>query len=346
MPKDEKVVGSASQIFELFVQNSGATNGSGLTGLVFNTASLTAYYKRNTENAAVAITLANITTIGTFANNGFREVDATNMPGLYEFDPPNAAFNAGAQSVVFMLKGATNMAPVVFEVALKAINTQDAVRSGMTALPNAAAEAAGGLYTRGTGAGQINQPNNGMVDTNVVRLANTAQTGRDIGASVLLSAGSAAGQLDFTNGVVKSNVSQILATALTEGGAGQIAAAFKKLFDVVTPTAQADNIALLDGATPFGKSASSIVPGTVDDSAFTPTTTAFESNDVTDATAETWKSVMGIFTAATTTTALRRVRFLITAYSKVGSNGRFTVTMMGGGALPSAPVDGDTFILV
>ncbi len=45
----------------------------------------------------------------------------------------------------------------------------DVVRMGMTALPNAAAEAAGGLYTRGTGAGQINQPANGQIDVNLHR---------------------------------------------------------------------------------------------------------------------------------------------------------------------------------
>lgn len=52
----------------------------------------------------------------------------------------------------------------------------DLVRLGLTALPNAVAEAAGGLYTRGTGAGQINQPANGMVDANVIRNAGTAIT--------------------------------------------------------------------------------------------------------------------------------------------------------------------------
>jgi hypothetical protein len=46
----------------------------------------------------------------------------------------------------------------------------DAVRLGLTALPNAAAEAAGGLYTRGTGAGQINQPANGQIDTNTAAM--------------------------------------------------------------------------------------------------------------------------------------------------------------------------------
>jgi len=40
-----------------------------------------------------------------------------------------------------------------------------------TALPAAAAEASGGLYTRGTGAGQINQDANGRVDTNVAAIS-------------------------------------------------------------------------------------------------------------------------------------------------------------------------------
>lgn len=40
-----------------------------------------------------------------------------------------------------------------------------------TALPNAAAEAAGGLFTRGTGAGQINQAANGQIDANTVALS-------------------------------------------------------------------------------------------------------------------------------------------------------------------------------
>lgn len=40
-----------------------------------------------------------------------------------------------------------------------------------TALPAAAAEAAGGLYTRGTGAGQINQDGNGRVDANVAAIS-------------------------------------------------------------------------------------------------------------------------------------------------------------------------------
>lgn len=79
----------------------------------------------------------------------------------------------------------------------------------------------------------------GLVDANAVKLgptgAGTAQTARDVGASVLLSSGTGTGQLDFTSGVVKANLAQILGTALTET-AGQIAAAFKQFFDVASPT--------------------------------------------------------------------------------------------------------------
>jgi hypothetical protein len=54
----------------------------------------------------------------------------------------------------------------------------------------------------------------GLADANAVKMgptgSGTAQTARDIGASVLLSAGVGAGQLDFTAGVVKANPTQWL----------------------------------------------------------------------------------------------------------------------------------------
>jgi hypothetical protein len=81
----------------------------------------------------------------------------------------------------------------------------------------------------------------GTPDVNAKLLGGTAQTGRDIGASVLLSTGTGTGQLDFTSGVVKSNLAQILGTALTET-AGLLAGGFKKLFNVATPTGTLNSI--------------------------------------------------------------------------------------------------------
>ena len=79
------------------------------------------------------------------------------------------------------------------------------------------------------------------LDVNAAELGGTVQTGRDIGSSVLLSSGTGTGQLDFTSGVVKANLAQILGTVLTET-AGLIAAGFKKFFNVATPTGTVNSL--------------------------------------------------------------------------------------------------------
>lgn len=81
----------------------------------------------------------------------------------------------------------------------------------------------------------------GTPDVNAKLLGGTSQTGRDIGASVLLSTGTGAGQLDFTSGIVKSNLTQILAHLLTQTGT-QLADGFEHFFDVATPTGTVDSL--------------------------------------------------------------------------------------------------------
>lgn len=127
------------------------TTGAPLPGLAYNTASLTAYYVRplGSPTAITLVTLANAQ--AAWSSGGFVEVDATNMPGLYRLDVPNAVYATGVDNAVVMLKGATNLEAVALEYQLTGINLQDAVRGGMTALPNAAAAAAGGLLTCTTG---------------------------------------------------------------------------------------------------------------------------------------------------------------------------------------------------
>ncbi|QKD16786.1 hypothetical protein HGP13_17865 [Mesorhizobium sp. NZP2077] len=169
--------GATSQSVYFDVLDSTSTTGGRKTGLAFNTSSLVAYYVRN-QGTATAITLATLAAANTaWSSGGFKEVDATNMPGIYRLDVPDAAFATGAgDDVVIVLKGATGMVQASVDVQLVAWDPQDSVRAGLTALPNAAAEAAGGLYTRGTGAGQINQDANGRVDANAKAWAGTATT--------------------------------------------------------------------------------------------------------------------------------------------------------------------------
>lgn len=156
--------GSTSNRIQIFIQSSAGAAGLALTGLAHNTASLVAYYLRDGDAAAVAITLVD-GTVGTWLSSSFKEVSAANMPGLYELSLPNAAVASG-NKVTIILKGAADMVPCVIEIALHAVDLQDTVRAGLTSLPNAAAEAVGGLPTvdasnavkvqSGTSANQIN----------------------------------------------------------------------------------------------------------------------------------------------------------------------------------------------
>lgn len=172
-------VGAVSQILQVFIQDSSSTTGAGLTGLVFNSGSLTAYYHRDTDTTATAITLVTMT-VGAFTSSGFKEIDATNMPGWYQFCPPNAALASGASSVGLHLKGATNMAPLPIEIDL---STQADVTSW-------------------NGTAVATPATAGIPDVNTKNVGNTAQTGRDLGASVLLSSGVGTGQVSLSAGLV------------------------------------------------------------------------------------------------------------------------------------------------
>jgi hypothetical protein len=175
MAKCEIVAGSTDQTIDVFIQDSSVTTGAGLTGLVYNTSNLVCYYRKGATGTPTALSLATQTVGGAHSDGGFVAVDGTNCPGQYRLDLSDTII-ATAGRVTLYLKGATNMAPCLVEIEVVAVNKYDAVRGGMTSLPNANAEAAGGLYTRGTGAGQINQAANGMIDANVVRNAGTAIT--------------------------------------------------------------------------------------------------------------------------------------------------------------------------
>jgi hypothetical protein len=79
------------------------------------------------------------------------------------------------------------------------------------------------------------------------------------------------------------------------------------------------------------------VHGTVDTAAFTPTTTEFEADDITEATPDHYNGRIVIFTSG----ALSGQATDITDYALSGANGHFTVT-----ALTEAPGNNDTFDIV
>ena len=119
----------------------------------------------------------------TAASASITEIDSTNMPGRYYVELTAAELDT-LGIIEFRFKAAA-CAEVVARGQVVPFDPYDATRMGLTALPNANAEAAGGLYTRGAGAGQINQPANGRVDVNIVALAANVITAASINAGAL-----------------------------------------------------------------------------------------------------------------------------------------------------------------
>jgi hypothetical protein len=178
--------GSTSQTVYIFVQDSSVTTGAGLTGLAFNTGSLTAYYVRPL-GSATAITLATQTVTGAWSSGGFVEVSSANMPGLYRLDIPDAALATGVRSVAILLKGAANMSPCVLEIDLNAEANTVAI-SGTDLTTGVGAIAGTGIVDRGTAQSATST-------TLVLRSAAAFADDELIGATIVIrSASTGAGQ--------------------------------------------------------------------------------------------------------------------------------------------------------
>lgn len=122
--------GQTSIVLRVKVLDSSVSTGAGLTGLTSASSGLRIATIADNEAAATAYTVAGstietITTLGTFAaptatKCRFKEVDATNHPGVYELHIADARFAvANAKSLLVSLSGATNAAQTDFVVQLQ-----------------------------------------------------------------------------------------------------------------------------------------------------------------------------------------------------------------------------------
>jgi hypothetical protein len=133
-----------------------ASPGDPVTGLLFSnieTGGSASYMRQGA--ARVDLTLKTIATAATAHDDGaFILVDDTNMPGVYRCDYPDAAFATGVDQVALQLvvASANNAVAAPILVDIVDVDLRDTVRAGLTALPNAAADAAGGLATSAGGA--------------------------------------------------------------------------------------------------------------------------------------------------------------------------------------------------
>ncbi len=211
---------TTSKLVRVFIQDSSSTTGAGLTGLVYNSSGLTAHYLPEGDATATAITLATMT-VGTWATGGFKEVDATNMPGVYEIGLPDAVIDATSEgSTLVMLKGATNMAPVLLEIELDKIDYRDSVRAGLTALPNAAADAAGGLVISDAGGLDID-----TMDSHISTFASSGVTASTVTDKTGYSISGSKTTLDALNDVSTAEVNTEVDTALSDIGLDHLVSA-------------------------------------------------------------------------------------------------------------------------
>ncbi len=175
--------GTTSKIITIPIYDSSSTTGGMLTGLVYNSSSLTAYYNREgASGAATSISLVNATK-GTWTSGGFIAVDGTNMPGWYELHIPDAALATGANSAVVELKGAANMVPVNIMIQLVDFNP--------------------GEVSTGTGSNQLDVTS-GRIKADVAYWNASAVATPDTAGypKVTLKAGSGTGELNLSSGNV------------------------------------------------------------------------------------------------------------------------------------------------
>ena len=219
--------GQGSIVLRVKILNSSVATGAGLTGLTSASSGLIISTIADNEATATAYTVAasnveTITTLGTYAapSSGkcrFKELDATNHKGVYEIQIADARFAvSSAKSLLVSVSGATNAAETDVVIPLRDLDPFDAVRAGLTALPNAAAEASGGLITRGTGTGQLTV-SSGVVTANTTQLAGqtvTAAAGVTFPTSVSsLTAAGVRTELTTELGRIDVAVSSRLATS-------------------------------------------------------------------------------------------------------------------------------------
>ncbi len=228
-----------------FVDDDGGTApGEPTTGLLFSdieTGGSASYHRQGA--ARVDFTLKTVAVAAAHDDGGFILIDDTNMPGLYRLDVPDLAFAAGVDYVMIQLVAAsgknTLMRPLFID--LTSVDLRDGVRGGMTALPNAAADAALGLPISDAGGLDL--------DT---KLANTNEiTAARMGA---LTDWIDAGRLDLILDIIAADVVNIDGAAMrgTDG--------------VDTATMRGTNSALLAASAPtnFGDLSIVVTTGLVD----------------------------------------------------------------------------------
>lgn len=308
--------GSTSVRRLIFIGDSTSTTGAGLTGLVYNSSGLAAYYFAGDLSNEVQITLASAT-LGSYTSGGFVEVDATNMPGWYEVGIPDAALDGGNE-VAIQFRGATNMVPVNIYIELDTVDYQTTAFGANTVTP---LDAAGIRTAVGLASANLDTQLS-TIDTVVDNIEVDTQ---DIQSR--LPAALVGDRIDASVGAMAANT--LTASALASDAAAEIADA---VYD--EPYAGHTTPGTYGFLWDKWRKSNPTITGEVT-AAITPTTTTF-STDITGYADTAFDNAVLVFINGSTNADFRGV---VSGYLQ--ANGQVAITP----ALPQAPVAGDEFVI-
>jgi len=223
-----------------------STDGTPETGVVWNTSGIDLEYRREGAVSVdiTEVTLAALTTAHT--DGGFLHIGN----GYYRLDLPDAACAAG--SVGVLIHGiVTGMVVIGCYIQLVACDPFDAVRLGLTALPNAAADGVGGLPISDAGGLDIDAK---LANTNEVTAARMGALTDLIDGGrldLILDARASQASIDVIDGIVDTIVARVIGTLATGTHNPQSGDAFARLgapagasvsADIAAIEAQTDDI--------------------------------------------------------------------------------------------------------
>lgn len=185
---EDILIGVVDRTITVFIPDPASTDGSGKTGLA-HTDMTVSYTRVETDNDVVVTdvtsslsALTNLT--DAHADWGWKEVSSTLAPGLYRLDIADAVFASGAwYAVVYVMVTTSAAAATPKAFKLVAYNPLDGVRLGLTALPNANADAPGGLPISDAGGLDLDALNANvsslLTNSNVIASGTIGATGND-----------------------------------------------------------------------------------------------------------------------------------------------------------------------
>ena len=347
--------GATNQTIDIFLQDSSSATGGGLTGLTNASSGLTCYFRKGATGTVTQLTLASQTVGGAHTDGGFVELDSTNAPGTYRLDLSDAMVSAEGTLTIY-LHGATNLLQTPIRV-----HVASATRGYTgTALPAAAADAAGGLVISDAGGLDVDTylgritgnvalasslPSNfsllginGSGHVSRVTLTDTTTTNTDMrGTDSAFLAASAPSNFSSLGINASGHVSRVTLVDTTTTNTDMVAAA-------PTAASVADAVwdEALSGHTVAGSTGKAIkqlkegvvsVDGSVDDSSAT--TTTFVSN-LTETTDGFYHDKVIVFISGDLAGQARHIE------TYTGSTKSITVSQ----GFTSAPADGDEFLIL